>query len=68
MLIRNADKLITLNELYTFVYEKVRAYSQNMQTPVLAGDADREMPLAEYSLGETWIFRLACLSLPPLLK
>lgn len=42
----NADKMVTLNELYTFVYEKVRAYSQNMQTPVLAGDADREMPLA----------------------
>jgi hypothetical protein len=42
----NADKLITLDELYSFVYEKVRSYSQNMQTPVLAGDADREMPLA----------------------
>ena len=43
---RNADKMISLNELYTFVYEKVRGYSRNMQTPVLAGDADREMPLA----------------------
>ncbi len=43
---RNADKMVTLDELYTFVYEKVRAYTQNMQTPVLAGDADREMPLA----------------------
>jgi hypothetical protein len=43
---RNADKMVTLDELYSFVYEKVRTYSQNMQTPVLAGDADREMPLA----------------------
>jgi uncharacterized caspase-like protein len=43
---QNADKMVTLDELYSFVYEKVRAYSQNMQTPVLAGDADREMPLA----------------------
>jgi len=43
---KNADKMVTLDELYSFVYEKVRAYSQNMQTPVLAGDADRDMPLA----------------------
>jgi hypothetical protein len=43
---RNKDKMVTLDELYSFVYEKVRAYSQNMQTPVLAGDADRQMPLA----------------------
>ena len=43
---KNADKLVTLDELYSFVYEKVRTYSGNLQTPVLAGDADRDMPLA----------------------
>jgi hypothetical protein len=43
---KNADKMVTLDELYAFVYEKVRSYSGNLQTPVLAGDADRDMPLA----------------------
>jgi uncharacterized caspase-like protein len=42
----NQDKLVTLDELYTYVYGHVREYSGNLQTPVLAGDADRGMPLA----------------------
>lgn len=42
----NKDKIITLDELYTYVYGNVRAYSGNLQTPVLAGDMDRSMPLA----------------------
>lgn len=40
------DKLVTLDELYTFVYSKVRKYTGNLQSPVLAGDIDRTMPLA----------------------
>jgi hypothetical protein len=42
----NKDKLVTLDELYTYVYGHVREYSGNLQTPVLAGDMDRGMPLA----------------------
>ncbi len=42
----DADKLVTLDELYTYVYANVREYSGNLQTPVLAGDIDRNMPLA----------------------
>jgi uncharacterized caspase-like protein len=42
----NKDKLVTLDELYTYVYSHVREYSGNLQTPVLAGDMDRGMPLA----------------------
>ena len=40
------DKLVTLDELYTYVYGNVRRYTGNLQSPVLAGDIDRSMPLA----------------------
>lgn len=43
---QDADKLVTLNELYTYVYREVRKYTGNLQSPVLAGDIDRDMPLA----------------------
>jgi uncharacterized caspase-like protein len=43
---RDRDKLVTLDELYSYVYKHVREYSGNLQTPVLAGDIDRGMPLA----------------------
>jgi uncharacterized caspase-like protein len=42
----NGDKLVNLDELYNYVYANVRSYSQNMQSPILAGDIDRTMPLA----------------------
>ncbi|HEY3387501.1 MAG TPA: caspase family protein [Saprospiraceae bacterium] len=42
----NKDKLVSLEELYSFVYSHVREYSGNLQTPVLAGDIDMGMPLA----------------------
>lgn len=42
----DADKLVTLDELYTYVYSHVRDYSGNLQSPVLAGDMDMGMPLA----------------------
>jgi hypothetical protein len=40
------DHLVTLDELYTYVYTNVRTYSGNLQSPILAGDIDRSMPLA----------------------
>jgi uncharacterized caspase-like protein len=42
----DGDKLVTLDELYIYVYGNVRKYTGNLQTPVLAGDMDRGMPLA----------------------
>ena len=42
----NKDKLVSLEELYSFVYNQVRKYTGNLQTPVLAGDIDMTMPLA----------------------
>ena len=43
---KNADRLVNLDELYNYVYTNVRTYSGNMQSPILAGDIDRNMPLA----------------------
>lgn len=43
---KDGDRLVNLDELYSYVYTNVRAYSGNLQSPVLAGDIDRSMPLA----------------------
>ena len=42
----NSDYLITIKELYSYVYSKVREYTANVQTPVLTGDYDDLMPVA----------------------
>ncbi len=42
----NNDYLVTIKELYSFVYSKVREYTDNVQTPILTGDYDDEMPVA----------------------
>lgn len=42
----DGDHLVTLDELYNYVYTNVRTYSGNLQSPILAGDIDRKMPLA----------------------
>lgn len=42
----NNDYLITIKELYGYVYAKVREYTANVQTPVLTGDYDDTMPVA----------------------
>lgn len=43
---KNGDRLVNLDELYSYVYTNVRAYSGNLQSPILAGDIDRSMPLS----------------------
>ena len=43
---KNGDRLVNLDELYNYVYANVRTYSGNLQSPVLAGDIDRTMPLS----------------------
>ena len=42
----NGDNIITIRELYTYVYAKVREYTANVQTPVLTGVYDDAMPVA----------------------
>ena len=41
----NGDYLITIKELYSYVYSKVREYTANVQTPVLTGSYDEAMPV-----------------------
>jgi hypothetical protein len=43
---KNNDYLVTIKELYNYVYAKVREYTANVQTPVLTGDYDDAMPVA----------------------
>ena len=42
----NNDYLVSIKELYNYVYAKVREYTANVQTPVLTGDYDDAMPVA----------------------
>lgn len=42
----NGDFLVTIRELYNFVHTKVREYTTGVQTPVLTGDFDDNMPVA----------------------
>ena len=42
----NGDHIITIRELYKYVHQKVRAYTTNVQTPVLTGVYDDAMPVA----------------------
>lgn len=39
------NKIVTIKELYTFVYSKVRSYTANVQTPVITGHYDPNMPV-----------------------
>lgn len=42
----NNDNTISVQELYDFIYENVRTYTGNRQTPVIMGDYDKKMPVA----------------------
>ncbi|MBK7937716.1 MAG: caspase family protein [Lewinellaceae bacterium] len=42
----NNDYLVSIRELYKYVYAKVREYTANVQTPVLTGSYDDAMPVA----------------------
>ncbi len=43
---KNRDKMITLKELFNYVYTNVRQYTGNVQTPMIAGDYDENMPVS----------------------
>lgn len=42
----NNNKIISIEELYQFVFEKVRGYTGNQQSPVIQGDYDKNMPVS----------------------
>ena len=41
----NENKIVTVNELFNFVYRNVREYTGNLQSPVLRGNYDPDMPV-----------------------
>lgn len=42
----NSDYIVTVKELYRYVYVKVREYTAGVQTPVLTGNYDDDMPVS----------------------
>ncbi len=40
------DRLVTIQELYEYVYTNVRSYTGMLQSPMITGDYDRKMVLA----------------------
>jgi len=42
----DGDKVVTMRELYDFVYKNVRTYTSNAQTPSISGSFDWRMPVA----------------------
>ncbi|MEM6320734.1 MAG: caspase family protein [Bacteroidota bacterium] len=44
----NYDKIVTIKEIFHFVSEGVRKYTAKVQTPVLTGDYDTNMPVAVF--------------------
>ena len=41
----SGDKLVTIEELYHYIYNNVREYTANKQNPSIIGDFDRNMPV-----------------------
>jgi hypothetical protein len=42
----NRNKIVTIQELFDFVYKNVRSYTGNIQTPTITGNYDKNMPVA----------------------
>ena len=42
----NRDKIITIQELYDYVFYEVQSYTAHAQTPTITGNFDKEMPVA----------------------
>lgn len=42
----NKNDIVTIQELFDFVYKRVRHYTANIQTPTITGDYDKDMPVA----------------------
>lgn len=44
---QNTDRIVGIRELYDFIYREVRAYTGNLQSPVIRGNYDPNMPVAQ---------------------
>ncbi|MBC6993446.1 caspase family protein [Neolewinella lacunae] len=42
----NGDRLVSIQELFSFIHREVRRYTGNIQTPTLTGTYDEVMPVA----------------------
>ncbi len=42
----NNNKIVTISELYSYMYSNVRTYTQNKQSPILTGNYNFNMPVA----------------------
>ncbi len=42
----SGDDVISVQELFDFIYQNVRTYTGNRQSPVILGDYDKKMPVA----------------------
>ena len=42
----DGDAIVTVTELYGFIFDNVRTYTNNRQTPVLSGSFDARMPVS----------------------
>jgi hypothetical protein len=42
---RNKDEIITVEELFEYVFANVVSFTRNYQTPIIRGDYDKNMPL-----------------------
>mgnify|MGYP006302376125 CR=1 FL=1 len=42
----DADQVVTVQELYNFIFANVRSYTGNRQSPVIKGDYDETMMVA----------------------
>ncbi len=43
---KNSDQIVTIREIYSYIYGKVREYTANAQSPILSGSFDDNMPVA----------------------
>ncbi|MDX1942765.1 MAG: caspase family protein [Saprospiraceae bacterium] len=43
---QNTNQIISIQELFNYVYRQVRKYTANVQTPTISGRYDPEMPIA----------------------
>lgn len=41
----NGDEIVTIDELFFYVYNNVRYYTNKSQTPIIIGEFDKNMPL-----------------------
>ena len=42
----DGNKIVTIREIYDFVYKNVRIYTSNVQSPTISGKFDFSMPVA----------------------